>query len=445
MDALKKKIEALVKFIKTDIWKISGIELTRGKAFVIKYLKVIVLTVHGFNEDRVRLRASALTFYTLLAVVPVMAMIFGIAKGFGFEKVIQKQLLERFAEHEIVLLQIIHFSDALLKNTKGGLLAGIGVVLLLWAVIKISSQIEFSLNDIWNIKTSRSFLRKVTDYLTIALICPIFLVVSSSATVFFTTQVKNIVAKVTILEVIGPGIFFILKILPYGMIWFLFCFIYIVMPNTKVNFGAGFFGALVAGTAFQIIQWLYINFQIGVASYNAIYGSFAALPLFLIWLQISWLVVLFGAEISFSLQNIDTYEFEQGQLDISPSDMKLFSLLVAHHVVKNFSKGEKPLNALQIAGILKLPLRLVRQILFDFVKCNIFSKLDTLEYKEPAYQPARDTNFFTIHHVVKSLEKCGTDSITMLQTNELETLSEALINFSDTINKSPANVLLKDI
>ncbi len=445
MRIVREKIETLINFITKDIWKISLLELTKGKALAVKYLRIIILSVRGFNEDKCQLRASALTFYTLLSIVPVFAMLFGIAKGFGFEKILEKQLLEKFAEHETVVLKIIDFSISLLKNTRGGVIAGIGVVLLIWAVVKVLGHIELSFNDIWNVKTTRSFTRKIADYLSIMLISPIFLILSSGIAVFITSQIEMITKQVSFLGIIAPLIFLALKLLPYLLMWLFFCFIYLVIPNTKVKFGAGFLAAVVAGTIFQVVQFLYIYFQVGVAKYNAIYGSFAALPLFLIWLQLSWLVVLFGAEISFAVQNVDTYEFELEPLQISPFSKKLFSLLIAHLVVKNFSKGEKPLAAPQMSHVLGLPIRLVHQILFTFVNCRLFSKVETQELKEPAYQPARDINFFSVNHVVEALEKEGTDNIPVTQTNELKTISETLEKFSDTITQSPTNRLLKDI
>jgi len=445
MRMIREKIEALIRFVTIDIWKISLLELTRGKALAVKYLKILLLSVRGFNEDKCQLRASALTFYTLLSIVPVAALLFGIAKGFALEKILEKQLLEKLAEHEAVLMKVIDFSNALLKNTRGGVIAGIGVALLFWAVVKVLGHIELSFNDIWNVKATRSFIRKISDYLTIMLISPLLLILSGGLTVFITAQVQMIAEKVYILGMIAPVIFLVLKLLPYVLLWLFFCFFYLVMPNTKVNFRAGFLAAMVAGTLFQLVQWGYINFQVGVAKYNAIYGSFAALPLFLIWLQLSWLVVLFGAEISFAVQNVDTYEFELEPLKISPLSRKLFSLLVAQLVVKNFSKGEKPLTAPQISHALGLPIRLVHQILFTFVDCELFSKVETKYLKEPAYQPARDVNFFTISHVVEALEKEGADNIPLVQNPELNKISDALEKFSDTLAKSPANLLLKDI
>jgi membrane protein len=181
-----------------------------------------------------------------------------------------------------------------------------------------------------------------SDYLSLMLICPVLAILSSSLTVFVTTQVNLILEKFSILGVFSPVVFLFLKILPYCLLWSLFTFCYIFMPNTKVRFSAGLLGGIVAGTVFQIVQWGYITFQIGVVRYNAIYGSFAVLPLFLVWLELSWLIVLFGAELSFAYQNVDTYEFEPDALQASHRIKTLLSLQITHHLIKNFATGAPP-------------------------------------------------------------------------------------------------------
>jgi len=275
-----------VNFIKHDVWRIRRTNLPPGKSFFLTLLRVLILSVRGFNEDKCELRASALTFYSLISIVPVAAMAFGIAKGFGFEKVLEAQLRSKLTGHEEILNNVIQFSHSLLESTKGGLLAGIGLIVLFWAVIKVLGQIEESLNDIWGIKEQRSLGRKFGDYLSLMLVCPILIILSSSVTIFVTTQVTLIMERITILGAFSPVVLFLMKLLPYSLLWGLFTFLYMFMPNTKVRFTSALLAGVVSGTIFQVVQWAYIAFQIGVAKYNAIYGSFAAFPLFLIWLQL---------------------------------------------------------------------------------------------------------------------------------------------------------------
>ena len=435
----------MINFIKTDIWRIRIKSLPRKKSFFIKQLRILLLATRGFGQDKCPLQASALTFYSILSIVPVVAMAFGIAKGFGFQKLLEKLLFEKFPGQEEVMIQVVDFARSLLENTKGGMIAGIGIVFLFWTVIKLLSNIERSFNDIWEIKKPRTYGRKFGDYLSIILISPILVILSSSATVFITTQITLITEKVALLGMFSPVIFVMLKLVPYCLVWILFTFIYVLMPNTKVNFSSGFIAGVIAGTIFQVAQWAYIIFQVGVAKYNAIYGSFAALPLFLIWMQLSWLIVLFGAEISFAYQYTDTYEFEPDLRQISPAFKKLISLQIAHLVISTFSKGATPLTASKISSVLEIPIRLVQQILDELVESGIFSNTEIKENRELSYQPARDINVITIKSIIEALEQRGVDNIPVAQTAELKSLSEVLQTFSYELERSPANRLLKDI
>jgi membrane protein len=435
----------LIDFIRTDIWKVRATDLSRTKYFLVKQLRILVLTARRFRKDKCNLSASALTFYSVLSIVPVLAMAFGITKGFGFQKLLEKQLLEKFQGQQEVMNRIVAFSHSLLENTKGGVIAGIGIIFLLWTVIKVFSQIESSFNGIWEVKTSRTLGRKFSDYLSIMLISPILFILSSSVTVFITTQITAITQKVALIGMFSPVIFLMLKFIPYALIWVLFTIMYILMPNTKVNFSSGLIAGVIAGTIYQIAQWAYITFQVGVAKYNAIYGSFAALPLFLIWIQLSWLIVLFGAEISFAYQYVDTYEFDPDNRLISSGFRRLLSLQISRLVISRFLNAQSPLSADNISRVLEIPIRLTQQILKELVEASILSCAETQKNKGVSYQPARDINTITINSVIEALEQNGVDDIPVAQTAELGYLSQALKMLNEEIEKSPANRLLKDI
>jgi membrane protein len=438
-------IKRIIDFIKTDIWRIRSKDLPQSKSFLIKQLRIILLAFRGFDEDKCQLRASALTFYSLLSIVPVAAMAFGVAKGFGFEKMLERQLMEGFTEHQEVIAQVVTFAKQLLENTKGGVVAGIGVAILFWTVIKVLGNVEKSFNDIWGIKQGRPIGRKFSDYLSMMLVCPILIIVSSGITVFITTQVKMLTENIAILGAFAPAISFMLKLLPYGIIWILFTFVYIFMPNTKVDFRSGLLAGIAAGTLYVIVQKIYIGFQVGVANYNAIYGSFAALPLFLMWLQISWLIVLLGAEISFARQNVDTYEFEPDCLRVNHKYKNLMALRITQFLAKNFSMGVPPSSANEISHALDMPIRLVREILFDLKEADVISRTYGSEYKEDTYQPALDLEKLTIQRVIESLENRGSADIPVADTEELRSLRDSLESFEDCVRKSPRNVILSKV
>ena len=319
-------IKKILHYITEDIWKSPTQKRHKVKSFFIKQLRVIVLAVKGFNEDKCTLQASAMTYFSALSIVPVIALIFAIARGFGFDQVLEKRLIESFQEQEEVLNWVMQFAHSMLESTKGGMIAGIGIVFLLWSVMKLLGNIENSFNDIWGIKKSRVFIRKFTDYISIFIFAPIFIILSSSATVFISTFIKKPSVELAIVDYATPFLELMVKFTPYMLIILLLTFVYTIMPNTKVKFKSALYAGVVAGITFQLLQWGYVNFQVGVSKYNAIYGSFAALPLFLVWLQLSWTIVMFGGELSFAAQNVGKYEREIGTDDISYSQRLTFLL-----------------------------------------------------------------------------------------------------------------------
>ncbi len=442
---LAKYLSDTIQFLKTDIWRIRSSKLTGQKSFWIRQLRIILLAIRGFGEDKCQLRASALTYYSLMSVVPVVAMAFGIAKGFGFEKLLEEKILGALQGQEEVAQQIIGFARSFLENSRGGLIAGIGIVALFWTVIKVLGNIESSFNDIWGIRAARTAGRKFGDYLSIMLICPILIIMSSSVTVLVTSQITLIVEKLAFLGPVGDVILFSLRVLPYAVIWIVFTFIYKFMPNTRVQLKSALIAGIIAGTSYQVVQLIYIYFQVGVGKYGAIYGSFAALPLFLIWLQLSWLIVLFGAEVSFAEQNVETYEFEADCLKVSHSFRDLLSLNIVHLCVKKFRQAEKALSADEISHELEIPVRLVRQILYELVEARVLSEVKLDDTETMAYQPARDIEDLTITNVLNQLNQQGVNWIPLDNTGDLEKLKGRLMQFQEGIEKSPANVPLKDI
>jgi membrane protein len=380
-----------------------------------------------------------------MSLVPVLAMAFGVSKGFGLQKALEQELLEKLQGQEEVILRVTDFANSLLETTRGGVVAGVGVLLLLWTIIRVLGHIENSFNHIWGIKQERTFPRKISDYLSAMIICPMLFIVSSAATVAIKTQVTFIVQKVSLLGAVGPAIFTALRLLPYAVIWILFTFVYMFMPNTKVKFRAAIFGGVIAGTLFNLFQWAYLWLQIGVSKYNAIYGSFAALPLFLVWLQISWLIVLLGAELSFAYQNEQSFEFDQDCSDVSYAFKRLLALRVTNLVVKNFVDGRQPLSAEQLADKLEIPIRLVREIVDALLQSKIISEISYPASVEGTYQPAQNIDLYTIKYVVDNLEHRGTDHLPVAESEELAKLSDYLRDLGKAVEQSPKNVLLKEI
>jgi membrane protein len=439
-------LSKISSFLSTDIWRIRLADYSRTKSFLLKQLRVLALAVRGYQEDSCKFRASALTFYSLLSIVPIIAMVFGVAKGFGLEQRVEAEILERFKGQEEVAGRIVTFANSLLENARGGVIAGVGVLILFWSVMSVLGNIEHSFNEIWGVTKPRSLGRKFSDYFSLILVCPVLMAVAGSTTVVVSSQARLLLEKVPFLSSLGPVLLLPLKLLPYCTLWVTFTFIFVFMPNTKVKLKSGLIAGVVAGTLFQLAQWTYINLQIGVAKYSAIYGSFAALPLFLVWLQMSWLILLFGAEIAFAVQNAHTYEFEPDCLSISHSRKMLFSLLITRLTVKRFCEGESPWSAPEVSRALEIPIRLVRQILHELVESGILSEVRRQEDdKEVLYQPARDVETLTVKRIVDALEKRGAGDVPVVASEELKRLTEILASISGVVEQAPANVTLKRI
>jgi len=440
-----KLISEGMRFFGEDIWRISLVAIPWWKTLYIRPLRIVLLGFRAFNEDQCMFRAFALTFYSLLSIVPVLAMAFGIAKGFGFQETLERQLHESFYGHEEVIDNVTVFANSMLESTKGGLVAGVGILVLFWTVIRVLGNIESAFNHILNFPKSRSFGRKVSDYMATMFICTVLLILSSTLTVVIKSQVTTAVQSFSMLGSVSPAIFFLMKLLPYCAIWLLFTFLYMFLPNGKISLKFGLPAAIAAGTLFQLFQWGYLSFQIGVTKYNAIYGSFAALPLFLVWLQISWLIVLFGAELLFSIQHEKDYEFAPDFSEISYRLKKTMMLQVVHFLVKRFCRGDPPVTPAQIVEALKVPKPLLQQILMEIKAAGIISEICPHKGGVRAYQPAQDVDLFTVKYVIDKVEQHGINHVPMLSDPDFEKIKESLNGLDGFSEKASANVLLKTI
>ena len=438
-------IKKLLNFIERDIWRFRGASVRGRQGFGLRALRIFILSFREFKSDQCSLRASALTFYSLLSIVPVFAMAFGVAKGFGLEKILKEKLLENTQGQQEVVTRIVQFSENLLQNTQVGIIAGIGLVLLFWSVIQVLTNIESSFNDIWAIKKSRSMGQKFTDYLALMLVAPVFFVTASSTTVFIVSQVRMMTGQGRALEFFGPVLFTGLQLLPLAVFWGLLTYLYRFLPNGKIRLKSALLGGFVAALVYQAVQWAYIYFQIGASKAGAVYGTFAALPLFLIWLQTSWLIVLYGAELAFAHQNEARFEFEADCLSASEEFKKLLALRIVQVCVSRFSAGLAPLSSGEIAEQLEMPIRLTHELLDRLAKANLLNVAQGEDERERHYQPARDPDAMTLQFVIREMEKAGTQDIPVAETPELANLRTSLNAFDEALRNFSENRLLKDL
>jgi membrane protein len=277
------------------------------------------------------------------------------------------------------------------------------------------------------------------------IIAPVFIILSSSITIFVTTDLSDYLSRAPILEFFKPIVSFLVRFTPFIITWLTLTILFIVMPNAKVKFVPALISGIVAGTILQVMQWLYIDLQYGITKLSAIYGSFAAVPLFIIWLQSSWIIVLLGAELSFANQNVSRYEYESESLYISNYQKRALVLMILQMIIRNFSVGEKPVSAEQIGSTLKIPVRIARDLLQDLSNVNLVSIIHENEHIERLYQPALDINKLTISYVFSRLDKKGIEHTMVTKNKDYAKIIAILEKFDRLIAKSDSNILIKDL
>ncbi|MDD7246879.1 MAG: YhjD/YihY/BrkB family envelope integrity protein [Prevotellaceae bacterium] len=355
------------------------------------------------SQKRVIDTASNLTYSSLLAIVPIMAVVFAIARGFGYSILIEKWFTTTMASQPEVAEILITFVNSYLKHTQKGVFLGIGLVFMLWTVLMLISNIEKAFNDIWQVKRQRSIFRTVTDYIALLFLIPVVIVISSGLSIWVTAlnhQLHDVV-------VIGPAMALIIELSPYVLLSTAFTALYTFMPNTKVRLRSAIVPGIIAGVSMQLFQLVYINSQIWISNYNAIYGSFAVLPFFLLWMQTSWIICLVGAEISFCRQNAeDFYSFKPQEPSFN-SRLKM-SWRIMELVGERFSAGEAALTALEIKKRIGIPMRSVNTLLYDLQRIHFVAEMVHDEKGDTAqYLPAEDMKNLTKEVLEERLANLG--------------------------------------
>ena len=381
-----------------------GVALFRG--LLLRGMAILVISVNRFVGDACMVSASALTFYSVLSFIPIVALVLGIAKGFGVGKVLEQQIREQTFTDPQVMDFVVQFANHALENTKGGLITGLGIMILLWSVIKVLGNTELAMNRIWGIKRGRKLTRKFSDYLSVMFIAPILLTLISGINVFLTSNLQTIAVEEGFLRYASSLIIWLVNVLPYLLVWFLFVFLYMYMPATPVKFKYAILAGIIAGTVYQVMQWFYIRFQIGVSSYNAIYGSLAALPLLLVWLQLSWSIVLWGTELCYIFRNrhcmyLNSLDRESRWIENVGQAVKILKYISDEYMQ---NKGGVTLG--QISKKLKISTSKLQIVLHELVEKSVLA--GWREDDDIVYLPLRDLHQLSMADVINRLANVDT-------------------------------------
>ena len=432
----------IVTFLNIGIWRVRREDVSYARFLTYTIVKKLLLAIEITTTKRITSAAAALTYSTLLAIVPILAVVFAIARGFGYNKYIEEWFRDSFSSQPQAAETIIGFVNSYLIHTKSGIFLGIGLIFMLFTVIMLISNIEQTFNHIWQAKKPRSVFRTITDYTSMILLAPIVIVITSGISIFFVTIFKQI--EDTLL--IGTIMQLLLRLMPYILMSGVFIALYVFMPNTKVKLSCAIAPGILAGVAMQGLQLFYIHSQIWVSSYNAIYGSFAALPLFMLWIQISWLICLFGAELCYTSQNMEDFAFKAKTEDLSHRHKTLLCIILMSHICKRFANGDKPFSALELKLRTDIPIRIVNELLYELTQINVITEITSGDKGETCtYQPAECLSRLSVGTLVDRMEAYGkwTPEIS-IKKQKANGWKEILTYRSEYLGKL-RGILLKDL
>ena len=445
---MKETIRQLVNFFTRSLWRVTERDVSRGRYTGYNLMKIIIQTVKCFIKDRVWIRAAALSYTTLFSVIPIMALVFSVAKGLGFSSLMEKFLFESIAENGAdsgALNMVMEFINNFLnKYTQegSGVFIGVGIIMLLWAVINLADGIESNMNLIWDVKKPRSYFRKLTDYMAIFITFPIICILYATVSIFMTTFYQNLGTD----GIFSSFLHICIKLAPYALSGCIMTSLFLFIPNTKVKFKNALIPGMITGIIFQAFLYIYIQIQMSVSSYNAIYGSFAIIPMFMLWADISWSIILFGVEMSYVSQNIELYNFGQEADNVSRRYHDFLCVVVMSLICKRFEQGELPYTASELSDAGEIPIRLTNRLLDELETVGLIYGLSNDAKSETThYLPAIAISQLSVGRLLSTLESYGCEDFKIDHTKEFGNQWAAFIDHKKEMYTTTNEILLKDL
>lgn len=435
-DKIIEKIEKQIQYVSSGVWS------DPRKTMKVRLVKTINLTVQAFLNRDLQIKSMAITYQTVFAMVPALAMLLAISKGFGFQDMVEKELYTYFPSQSKALATALSFVDSYLAEASSGILVGVGLVVLLWTLISLLSNIEDAFNNIWDIKSGRTTIQKIKDYIAIFLLIPVLMILSSGISIFMSSTVLAVVPFAFMTPLVNT----FMELIPVVLTWGAFTLCFWLIPNTKVEFKYAAIAGAFCAIAFEILQLLFLNGQIYVSKYNAIYGSFAFLPLMLIWLQLSWLLLLSGCGLTYSMQNVFSYNFFGNLSSISESYFREVLLVVTAVVYRRFHNGMSAPTRNGLSMTYGLPIRLVSSIADRLQRAGLIQLNESRDGKDdPGLIPTTDTDKILVKDVVARVESAGMkDFIPEFNTTYKQALKE-LDDISARMYEAAGDMLIRDL
>jgi membrane protein len=402
---LRGRAQRAYRFAQRDIWHVEVASLSRPLRFLTRSARVVLIAVRGFFRDRCLQQAAALTYGTIFSLPPVLAFAFAAAKGFNLYDKLRKEAIEPFLDSTFgkaadgaapEMRQAVDQIFTYVENSDLSALGGVAFAFVVYSVLKLLGAVEGSLNDIWGVKRARTLLRRVSDYLAIVVIAPVFLLLGLTATAFL----EGYLATGRTIP-IGIGGIASVRLLPLLAVWFGLGFVYLTLPNTRVRISSALIGGVVAGTIWQGIQVLHVAGQIHLANFNTIYASFAAIPMLLLWIYLSWSVFLVGAELAFAHQNEPAFTSMARTGPVDQAFRERIATRIAGRIARAFLQGKPAPSSAELAAELGVAPRTVAQVLESLCAANLLAP--TSIGVDDGYLPARDPETITVLQLLTAL------------------------------------------
>jgi len=398
-------ITKLHKTITAAIWDIRLEAQPTWKRRLIGAVRILHLLIRDLAEGQLTLRAMGLVYTTLLSLVPLIAVSFSMLKGFGFHNQVEPMLLNMMAPLGEKGVEITERIIGFVDNIKAGVLGSVGLLLLVYTVISLMQKIESAFNYTWHVSEARSIGQRFSDYLSVILIGPLLMLTALGLTA--TLSSTALVQQMMSIAVIGDIIQFSTRLIPYTLVIIAFTFIYMFVPNTKVRIGSAFIGALVAGALWESVGFAFASFVAGSTKYTAIYSAFATLIIFMIWLHISWLILLIGASIAFYHQHPEQRSLELRQPNLSGRMQEKLALLTMTLVARNYYEHKPEWTKQTLAQQINISASALSPLLDHLEECSLLART---QGDGSGYLPAQPPDSLSLADIIKAIRRIDESS-----------------------------------
>ncbi|MBO6074548.1 MAG: YihY/virulence factor BrkB family protein [Paludibacteraceae bacterium] len=437
------KRQKISEFIQYDIWRWTSNELEDArftKRIGLGVLKTIILVIRGFNSKQLNMTANALTYNLVFAIIPILAMILAIAKGFGFAEMIESHIQHVIPGGSNMMPEVMGMINRYLETAQGGTFIGIGLLILIWAVYSFFRNVEQAFNSIWDVRQPRSIIRQLTIYVAVLFFVPIVIITSTGLSLIVQTTIESQPLLASMSEWHST----VVRLVQFVLVWLVFIWMYIAIPNTKVHFRSAVFPAVLMGTLFQLLQMLSMYVIVFLSRTSIVYGAFATIPIIMMWLQWTCLLILIGAEMSFAIQNNEQFEYEKDLEKMSRRYKDFVTLFLLNKIIQRFENDELPYMATELAHDNNLPIRLVNQLLNRLVEVGLLRTVYVEQKEDKTYQPALDTHKISIGMVVDRIDKQGLEEFIRGADEEMQAFWQRFQLLKDEHN-TLKNVLVKEL